>query len=300
MKNKATLALSLLASLVLTACGGGGGGSSSAATPSSSSASSPTAASTPAAASAPAAASTPASTPAVNGESLPSLSSPQPGSTAATGNGLTGIWSVTSSINKTTAFIDPQNDLSYLSTVGTIAMSEFFGVLTPTTSSWTLASGGQFQLAFYYTASAGTGSFTANNSFTGSYVANGTTTNLSWTYDPANALAVTQSSVAGTWTETNTSLTISSSGALSGTMSNCPVTGTMMLATSGSSQNLYTLNVTTGTGSSCQIPNTTLSGNAAIVFLPIANSSLYARSILYVNHSANNSGVAYGQVTLAQ
>jgi hypothetical protein len=184
--------------------------------------------------------------------------------------------------------------------MATIAMSEFFGVLTPTTSTWTLASGGQFQTLSYYTASAGTGSFTANSAFSGSYVANGNTVNLSWTYDPANALAVSQSTVAGTWTENQTSLTISSSGAVSGTMSNCPVTGTLMLTTAGSSQNLYTLNVTTGTGSSCQIPNATLSGNAAIVFLPITNSSLYARSILYVIHTASNSGVAYGQVTLAQ
>lgn len=290
MKNKTTLALSLVASLVLTACGGGGGGSSPAATPSSSSASSPTAASAP----------TPASTPTIKGEQLPSLSSPQPGSTAATGNGVDGIWSVSSIASKTTAFIDPQNNISYLDTVGSTAMSEFFGVITPASTNWTLTSGGQFSFALYTPATAGSGTFTANQTFAGSVVVSSNPVNLSWTYDPANALAVTQSSVAGTWTETNTSLTVSSAGAVSGTMSNCPVTGTLLLSTAGSSQNLYTLNVTTGTATSCQIPSTTLSGNAAIVFLPISGSSLYARSILYVIHAADNSAVAYGQVTLAQ
>jgi hypothetical protein len=290
MKNKATLALSLGASMVLAACGGGGGSNSSA-TPAASSASSATTASAPAAASAP------ASTPAVTGEQLPSLSSPQAGSTAATGNGVDGIWSFTSGVDKTVAFIDPQNNLSYLSTLGTSVMSEFFGVITPGSSSWTLTSGGLFNLITYTATTSGSGSFTGNQSFSGSYVEGGNTVNIAWTYDPANALAVSQATVAGTWAETNSSITISSSGAVSGTLSNCPVSGTMLLATAGSSQNLYTLNLTTGTNASCQTQNVTFTGNAAIVFLPIASSSLYKRTILYAIHTASNTAFAYGQVS---
>jgi hypothetical protein len=190
-----------------------------------------------------------------------------------------------------------QNNLSYLSTLGTSVMSEFFGVITPGSSSWTLTSGGLFNLITYTATTSGSGSFTGNQSFSGSYVEGGNTVNIAWTYDPANALAVSQATVAGTWAETNSSITISSSGAVSGTLSNCPVSGTMLLATAGSSQNLYTLNLTTGTNASCQTQNVTFTGNAAIVFLPIASSSLYKRTILYAIHTASNTAFAYGQVS---
>ena len=297
MKNKATLVSSLLATLVLAACGGGGGGSSPEATSASSGASSPSTASAPTTASAPAA----ASTPTVTGEALPSLTSPQAGSTAATGTGAEGIWSTGSGLDKTTAFIDPQNDISYLSTLAGFGSAEFFGVASATASSWTLTSGVQYFYpgsSTYYLASSGSGTYTAQQTFAGNYVENGTTQMLTWTYDPANALAVTQSSVAGTWSEPSTSLTIGSDGTLTGTITNCAVTGTLMLTTSGSSQNLYTMNVTTGTsGGSCPVAGKTLSGNAAIVFLPISGSTLYTRTILFVIHSADNSAIAYGQVS---
>jgi hypothetical protein len=57
------------------------------------------------------------------------------------------------------------------------------------------------------------------------------------------------------------------------------------------------MTLTTGSGTSCATPNVTLSGDAAIVFIPIQSSSLYQRTILYTLHSANNSAVAYGQVS---
>ena len=287
MKNKPLLALSLVASLVLTACGGGGGGSGASTTSAATSASSPSAASAP----------TAASTPTVNGETLPSLSSPQAGSTASTGNGLQGVWTANVSGDKTTAFIDAQNNISYLSTVLTVPVSQFFGVISPTSTTWTLTSGLQYLQPYYYATTSGSGTFTANQTFSGSFVANSSTVNLSWTYDPANALAVTQASVVGTWAETNSSITIDSSGAVTGTLSNCPVTGTMLLTSAGSSQNLYSLSLTTGTATACATPSKTLSGNAAIVFLPISGSTLYARSILYVIRSSDNSAVAYGQVS---
>jgi hypothetical protein len=294
MKNK-VLTLSVIASLVLTACGGGGGGSGSSTVPAAGSASTPTAAS------APAAASTPAATPTVAGEQLPSLSSPQPGSTAATNSGVMGIWSSTSGAEKTTAFIDSQNNLSFLNVDGIATLDEFFGVISPVAPAWTLTSGGQFSPGFLYSAATpGSGTFTANQSFTGSYVDNGNTFNIAWTYDPANALAVSQSTVAGTWSENNASLTITSSGAVTGTISNCSVTGTMMLANPGSSQNLYVLSLTTGADTSCSTQNVTLSGNSAIVFLPIQNSTLYQRTILYALHTPTNSAVAYGQLSLQQ
>lgn len=308
MKNNLALMSSLLAALVLTACGGGG--SSPSTTSSSNSASSPAATSSPSAASTPSAASsTPAasapdaaSTPSVTGEALPSLTSPQTGSTAATGTGPLGIWSTGSGTSKTVAFIDPQNNISYLSTVATVGQGEFFGVISSTTSAWTLTSGVQYFYPFgstnYYLATSGSGTYTARQAFAGSYVENGTTQSVAWTYDAANALAVTQSSVAGTWAENGASLTIGSDGTLTGTISGCSVAGTMMLATAGSNQNLYSMSLTVGaSGASCTATGETLSGSAAIVFLPISGSTLYTRTIVYLTHSADNSSIAYGQVS---
>jgi len=294
MKIKAKLTLSLLASLALAACGGGGGGGgggNSAAAPSAGSASAP------AVASAPAPASAPASSSSLSGEQLPSLSSPQSGSAAATGNGVEGIWTSQFGIDKTTALVDPQGNISYLNTVGGVGLSEFFGVIAAGAPNWTLTSGTAFIGGFYYPTTSGSGTFVNNQTFTGSYVENSNTVNLSWNYDAANALAVTQSSVAGTWAETGSSLTIANDGTLSGTLSNCPVSGTLLLATPSSSKNLYTLNVT-GTTASCTLKSgATYTGNAAITFLPITGSNLYVRTIFFMIKTATNDTVAYGQLT---
>jgi hypothetical protein len=293
MKIKAKLTLSLLASLALAACGGGGDGGNSAAAPAAGSASVPVVASAPGPASAP----VPASSPALSGEQLPSLTSPQSGSAAATGNGVEGVWTSQFGVDKTTALVDPQGNISYLNTVSGIGLSEFFGVIAPAAPNWTLTSGTAFIGGFYFPTTSGSGTFVNNQTFTGSYVENSTTVNLSWNYDAANALAVTQSSVAGTWAETGSSLTIASDGTLSGTLSNCPVSGTLLLATPSSSKNLYTLNVT-GTTASCTLKSgATYTGNAAITFLPITGSNLYVRTIFFMIKTATNTTVAYGQLT---
>ncbi|MFL9892380.1 hypothetical protein PQR64_26420 [Paraburkholderia phytofirmans] len=293
MKIKAKLTLSLLASLALAACGGGGDGGNSAAAPAAGSASVPVVASAPGPASAP----VPASSPALSGEQLPSLTSPQSGSAAATGNGVEGVWTSQFGVDKTTALVDPQGNISYLNTVSGIGLSEFFGVIAPAAPNWTLTSGTAFIGGFYFPTTSGSGTFVNNQTFTGSYVENSTTVNLSWNYDAANALAVTQSSVAGTWAETGSSLTIANDGTLSGTLSNCPVSGTLLLATPSSSKNLYTLNVT-GTTASCTLKSgATYTGNAAITFLPITGSNLYVRTIFFMIKTATNTTVAYGQLT---
>lgn len=234
--------------------------------------------------------------PTVSGEQLPSLTSPQAGSTAATGNGLEGIWTTPSGFTMTNGFIDPQGNVSSLNSVGGFGMSEFFGVLAATTPNWTLTSGTAIISNVHYPTTAGSGTFAANQTFIGSYTENGSTTALSWIYDAANALAVTQSSVAGTWTESGSSLTIANDGTLTGNLGGCQVSGTLLLTTPSSSKNLYTLSVT-GTSTSCTLQSgTTYFGNAAIKFLPISGSSLYTRSIFYLIKSANNATLAYGQL----
>ncbi len=185
-----------------------------------------------------------------------------------------------------------------MSGVASTVLEEFFGVVTTAAPNWTLTSGDYFDLGTYWPTTSGSGTFAGSQTFAGSYVANGTTYSLSWTYDPANALAVSQSSVTGTWSETGSSLTVSDNGAVTGTLSNCPVTGTLLLATPSSSQNLYTLSVTGTTTGGCLLQEgTTYSGNAAITFLPISGSNLYQRTITYLIRSSNNSAIAYGQLS---
>ncbi|MGC2036897.1 hypothetical protein [Paraburkholderia caledonica] len=283
MKEKLPLVIVAFGSFTLAACGGGGGDSS----PPAQTAAPATSASAPA----------PSSAPVVAGESLPSLTSPQAGSTAATGNGFEGIWT-TSSSSRTTAMVDPANNISYLSGIFTVVTSTFFGIAAPAEPNWTLTSGFESTGGFRYTASSGSGTYSAKQTLNGSYVANGQTVNLALNYDPANALAVTQSSVTGTWAQSGTTLTIDAAGGFTGNLSGCPVTGTLTLTTPGSNKNLYTMTVS-GTTSTCLLASgTTYSGNAAITFLPVTGSTtLYQRSIVYLIKAADNSVIAYGQVT---
>jgi hypothetical protein len=282
-EKKLPLVIAAFGSFTLAACGGGGGDSS----PPAQTAAPATSASAPA----------PSSAPVVAGESLPSLTSPQAGSTAATGNGFEGIWT-TSSSSRTTAMVDPANNISYLSGIFTVVTSTFFGIAAPAEPNWTLTSGFESTGGFRYTATSGSGTYSAKQTLNGSYVSNGQTVNLALNYDPANALAVTQSSVTGTWTQSGTTLTIDAAGGFTGNLSGCGVTGTLTLTTPGSNKNLYTMTVSGTTGTCLLASGTTYSGNAAITFLPVTGSTtLYQRSIVYLIKAADNSVIAYGQVT---
>jgi hypothetical protein len=90
--------------------------------------------------------------------------------------------------------VDPANNISYLSGIFTVVTSTFFGIAAPAEPNWTLTSGFESTGGFRYTASSGSGTYSAKQTLNGSYVANGQTVNLALNYDPANALAVTQSS----------------------------------------------------------------------------------------------------------
>jgi hypothetical protein len=281
MKTRLPLIISMLGSFALAACGGGGGGSTS-----------DTQAAAPA--SAPGGASVPA---VVTGEALPSLSAPQAGSTAATGNGFEGIWTE-SSTSRMTALVDPANNISYVSGVFSIVTSMFFGAATTAAPNWTLTSGFETLSNLRYPATSGSGTFTANQTLTGSYLANNSTVNLSLNYDPANALAVSQSSVAGTWTQGVTTMTVDNAGGFTGSFLGCGVAGTLALTTAGSNKNLYTMTLS-GTTSSCTLRSgVTYTGNAAITFLPASGSTtLYQRTIVYLVKAADNSVIAFGQLT---
>jgi hypothetical protein len=206
---------------------------------------------------------------------MPSLSTPQAGSTAATGTGAEGVWTSTSVTQHSVAFVDPQNNLSVLTAAGTFVDDEFFGVVSTSGTSWTLSSGFDFDMGvFVHPTTSGSGTYVPKQSFTGSYVTSAGTTNVAWTYDPVNALSVTQQSVTGTWSETSSSMT---------------------------NQNLYELTVSAAASTSCQMPaGLVYTGSAAIVFLPITGSNGYARTIVYSVKAPGNTNIAYGQLSLQQ
>ncbi|MET3449128.1 hypothetical protein [Ralstonia sp. 1138] len=284
MQKKVAVA-SLIASALLAGCGGGGDSGAVV---------SPVPA-TPSPAPAPSPAPSPAPAPAPVGEALPSLSSPQAGSTAATGTGALGIWTAASGLNKTYAFVDPAQKISSVDYLAGSPASELFGVLSVSGTSWTMTGSHWEFTGFVYPISSASGSFVPMQTFSGSYVENGRTQSIAWNYDAANALSVTQASVAGTWAVTNASLTIAADGSVSGTLSGCNVNGTMMLSTPGSNQNLYSVSLTTAVGGSCSAPaGSVFQGNAAIVFRPISGSNGYSRAISYLLKTPTNSFMASG------
>lgn len=282
---------------VVAGCGGGGDGSSNANTGgTAAAASAPVVASTPVAASAPVASSQPVTV----GEALPSLTTPQPGSTAATATTPTGIWTASGPLGYTTiALVDPRNNLTTMNTLGSFVMSDDFTNLTVNGTTWSLNSGINFNARTGFTTriDSGSGAYSAKQTLSGTMSQGGTASNFTWTYNAENALSVTQDSVVGTWATTNASFTIGTGGTVSGTLSGCNMSGTLTLATPGSNQNMYDMTLTASASTGCRVPaGVPLSGSAAIMFVPIRGTNGFQRSILYVLRAADYSFVAYGQV----
>ncbi|WP_232429972.1 hypothetical protein [Burkholderia ubonensis] len=290
---------------VVAGCGGGDGSSSaSSGTPANTggtaaAASAPVVASTPVAAQ-PASAPVASSQPVTVGEALPSLTTPQPGSTAATATTPTGIWTASGTLGYTTiALVDPHNNLTTLNALGMFVMSDDFTNLTVNGTTWSLNSGINFNARTGFTTriDSGSGSYIAKQTLSGTMSQGGTASNFTWTYNAANALSVTQDSVAGTWATTNASFTIGSGGTVSGTLAGCNMSGTLLLSTPGSNQNMYDMTLAASASTGCKVPaGIPLSGSAAIMFVPISGTNGFKRSILYVLRAADYSFVAYGQV----
>ncbi|MXN79035.1 hypothetical protein GR157_30450 [Burkholderia sp. 4701] len=286
---------------VVAGCGGGGDGGGAPANSggTANAASAPVVASTPVAAQ-PASAPVASSQPVTVGEALPSLTTPQAGSTAATATTPTGIWTASGSLGYSTiALVDPHNNLSTLNALGSFVMSDDFTNLTVNGTTWSLNSGINFNAMTGITTriDSGSGAYSAKQTLSGTMSKGGTASNFTWTYNAANALSVTQDSVVGTWATTNASFTIGSGGTVSGTLSGCNMSGTLTLATPGSNQNMYDMALTAASSSGCKVPaGVPLSGSAAIMFVPISGTNGFKRSILYVLRAADYSFVAYGQV----
>ncbi|WP_230941908.1 hypothetical protein [Burkholderia stagnalis] len=295
------LAAGAISMFVVAGCGGGGDSSGAPANSggTANAASAPVVASTPVAAQ-PASAPIASSQPVTVGEALPSLTTPQAGSTAATATTPVGIWTASGSLGYSTiALVDPHNNLSTLNALGSFVMSDDFTNLTVNGATWSLNSGINFNAMTGFTTriDSGSGAYSAKQTLSGTMSKGGTASNFMWAYNAANALSVTQDSVLGTWATTNASFTIGSGGTVSGTLSGCNMSGTLTLSTPGSNQNMYDMALTAAASSGCKVPaGVPLSGSAAIMFVPISGTNGFKRSILYVLRAADYSFVAYGQV----
>jgi len=226
-------------------------------------------------------------------EAGPSLASPQAGSTAAVG-GNEGIY-------------ESMFGYTYVGVDGSIArkftVGSLFGSIAVTGLNWVFNAGTEF---LFVTASptTGSGTFTPKTSMDGTY-ANGGGSPASFgpvSYSTANALAVSQASVAGTWTASDTlgigiSLTVDPSGAFTGTTSgvqigSCTLSGTVALSEPGTAKNMYglTLNAVNAAASpsasdACKLETTgSYTGPSAIVFLPagIYTSNGYFRYLSFL------------------
>ncbi|WP_232453721.1 hypothetical protein [Burkholderia ubonensis] len=281
---------------VVAGCGGGDGSSNANTGGTAAAASAPVVASTPVAASAPVASSQPVTV----GEALPSLTNPQAGSTAATATTPVGIWTASGSLGYSTiALVDPHNNLTTMNTLGSFVMSDDFTNLTVNGTTWSLNSGINFNARTGFTTriDSGSGAYSAKQTLSGTMSQGGTASNFTWTYNAENALSVTQDSVVGTWATTNASFTIGTGGTVSGTLSGCNMSGTLLLATPGSNQNMYDMTLAASASTGCKVPaGVPLSGSAAIMFVPISGTNGFKRSILYVLRAADYSFVAYGQI----
>ncbi|UIF90710.1 hypothetical protein [Cupriavidus sp. UYPR2.512] len=289
MRKIAMPAALLSAIALLAACGGGGDDATStpaAQTPPSEN--SPAPAPAPAPGPKPEPSPAPAPQPAPVGELLPSLSTPQPGSTAAVGDGSEGLW--VGAMNAT--LVDNSGKFVHARLTGVLG-----GAFQFSGSTWTLGPGTLYETGFVNPAT-GAGTITPSQRFDGNFVTtpNNVTNALSGTYDPSNALAVDQAAIAGNWTQGGFAMQIDDAGNVTGTYTSgtriCDLQGTATLATPGSATNLYAVRIfaenstqpgSTGCALSTGVPH---NGFAAIRLMPadgsiiVSNSTRYARTLV--------------------
>ncbi|MDM0044602.1 hypothetical protein QTH91_08930 [Variovorax dokdonensis] len=284
-----------VAAIVLTACGGGGGGGTTSTT---------TARSVPSTVSTNNNASTPKAPSATQtddpkyaavagSEPMPSLSEPQAGSTAAVGNGYEGIYIRDFGDTVQLAFIGPDN--SVLSQRG---KSWFWGALDVRGQAWTFKSESVgTEDGTTLDSLIGSGTFETKSSMSGRYNFEGGVSNvwgpIKYTYE--NALAVDQSSVAGSWGVRDAdgmSFTVDATGALKGKTTGtnygvCELSGALVQREPGTKKNLYSLelkgvNAATGDQPACLIDKAPFKGSAFIGLVPAGkyNSNGYFRVLV--------------------
>ncbi|WP_413764715.1 hypothetical protein ACEN9J_35815 [Variovorax sp. Varisp41] len=238
-------------------------------------------------------------------EPLPSLNSPQAGSTAAVGNDSEGIYASLLDIT----LIGADGSIASKDNIGTL-----WGSLDITGLDWSFHPDTQY---YFIDASpvTGSGSFTPKKSMKGTY-AYGDRPSATFgpmSYAVENALAVSQDSVAGKWANPDGSFGISISievdafgkftGKTSGVqVGNCSISGTVSHAQPDTYKNMYGFQMsavdTAADGkNACKLKtDRPYMGPAAIVLTPAGayDSNGYFRSLFFLARTSNGATLAAG------
>jgi hypothetical protein len=293
----------LAAGAGVTACGGGGSGGGGGGMP--------LLPMLPATPPAPAPSPAPAPAPAANrdpvagSEPLPSLSAPQPGSTAAVGNDSEGIYGSLLNLG----FVGADGSVAAKFVVGTL-----WGSIKVTGRDWTFNPDTQY---YYIDASpvTGSGTFVPKKTMSGTY-AYGSRAPSDFGplgYAAENALAVSQDSVVGKWANTDTSfgigitIEVDDKGAFTGKtvgaqIGVCSISGTVTQAQPGTAKNMYgfvlnAAHAATEAKDACKLATALpYKGPAAIGLVPAGNfdSNGFFRNIMFLIRTSDGSTLTAG------
>lgn len=289
----------------ITACGGGGsgGGGGMPLLPLPSSSPAPAPAPSPAPAPAPAPAAN--RDPVPGSEPLPSLSAPQPGSTAAVGNDSEGIYGSLLDLG----FVGADGSVAAKFVVGTL-----WGSIKVSGLDWSF---NPDTLYYFIDASpvTGSGTFVSKKSISGTYAYGSREPSKFGPlgYAAENALAVSQDSVVGKWANTDTTFGISVTievddrGAFTGKtvglqIGTCSISGTIAQAQPGTSKNMYGLamsavNAATDAKDACKLrTDLPYKGPAAIGLVPAGNfdSNGFFRNIMFLIRTSDGATLSAG------
>lgn len=196
-------------------------------------------------------------------ENRPTLAAPQPGSTAAVGNGLEG------------SYVDLFGTYLFIASDGTYVRRAWsgmaFGKISSNAGTWKVESGFYSPELGNPNALSGSGTFTAFRTVSGTDSGGA----VSHTFDSSNALAVEQNELQGQWSTDDGAFDISldATGRFTGTTSGtafgaCNVGGMVTSADPGTKKNVFRVAMTASGGTACKLSLMEYSG--------LANVDLYA------------------------
>lgn len=226
-----------------------------------------------------------------------SLNAPQPGSTAAAGNGIEGLYVSPSDI----VFVSAAGDIAAKFAAGTL-----WGSISVQGSKWSFDAGTRHHFVEVQPVT-GAGAFVPRRSMSGSHAQAGRAPEPfgPYRYAHENALAVSQAGVAGTWTNPparygmGLSIEVDARGAFTGRtagaeIGRCQVLGTIEQLQPGSAKNMFRFELvaTAIAGSEkerCQLPVGEVYGGPAAIVLSAAHGgegSGLVRNILFLVRTA--------------
>ncbi len=224
-----------------------------------------------------------------------SLSTPQPGSTAAEGNGTEGLYVSLSDV----LFVSPGGDIAAKFAAGTL-----WGAIRVQGTAWSFDAGTRHHF-FEARPVEGSGAFVPRRSMSGSYAQAQREPEPFGPYRYAleNALAVSQASIAGTWHNPPTnfgmgmSIEVDARGAFTGTsagseIGHCQLSGSVTQLQPGTAKNMFRFRLVAAPAGGaakdpCQlVTGMVYSGPAAVVLSPAAAAAGAvdppARNILFL------------------